>query len=128
MDEERSLHASNAGDAVDEERSLRAGALLRELLFDIFDVWRTSRGPPLKRKDYEHVEAGVTRASSCWFVERSEDGDGDAQARGAVDPGEALLSSRIRVGYGHTPLEPIIRRAFFVCETESEERCELPWY
>lgn len=113
------------GDELDAtgERALRAGALLRDLMFDTFDVWRTARGPPLKRKDYEHEHDTGMRASCCV---RLHGGDGDA----CDDDGDACDDdglSPIRVGLGDEPMDPIIRDAYFVCDADSDDACKLPW-
>ena len=108
----RLLHERNRASARSDGAdagALRAGAMMRELLFDVFAVWRTSRRPPLKRKDYVYSADRATRAS-CLSSAIGKGGGPD------------------RVGLGLEPLDPIIREAYFVCSTDEDGACELPRY
>ena len=114
-------------DAEEEELALRAAALLRELLFDVFAVWRREReGPPLMRKDYSYEADGTTRCSTFVCAAGADAGAGGTASDGSGGGSVVGVDGEMELCWRRHA--PIIKAAYFVCEeAEDGAACALPW-
>ena len=115
----RILYDRNRADT--STRALKAGALLLELMFDLWAVWSPRRCTPLKRKDYYEHGSLASATHIPWQRERTQPTESDTESPQGVDSDGAPIT------IGAAPREQLIRASFYICDAENEEGvCELP--